>query len=188
MDREQRDLKKLLQFLLALDVTVVFKSGIEWQRLLMKPSRLKLAPFSGDVGICWEDRTICAYDSTPWPSILHEAGHLVGTDQVPDLCDESLFLGWEWAVVKYLKLSEDEFLSSNQEYVIDWHDPSIPDGSKRKSYFLEIGELLEGRYWRSTVKRCMDWHVVRAQEHGSVDANRVPVGHPERVRNADTVS
>jgi len=85
---------------------------------------IKEAPFTTYLGIVPAERSIVGRPSTPWPHILHEAGHLL-TQAVPlaPKEEEITWFGWEWAVVQHLGLSQSEFLQENRDYGINWNGP-----------------------------------------------------------------
>ncbi len=117
--RHVRDRKKLIAYLdREFGVTVVeVEAHIAWRHLLTeKPPSWSEAPFTNGLGVVWDEFKIIATTETPWPHLLHEAGHLVATTERPDAAKEITFLGWEMAVVEHLGLSMKEFQRNNVEY------------------------------------------------------------------------
>lgn len=110
-----------------------------WQH---RPVNWSEAPFTSGLGVVWDEFRIVATTETPWPHLLHEAGHLVATTERPDASKEFTFLGWEMAVVKHLGLSMKAFHESNAEYGICWRDhncmATIKLGSK--DWWKFVGE------------------------------------------------
>jgi len=122
------DKEKLLAFLAEKGVTFIeVKEEFaalrsvweEWQE-----QGLKEAPFNSYLGIVPAKRAIVGRPTTPWPHILHEAGHLLA-QAVPLASkeEEITWFGWEWAVVQHLHLSVLEFLQQNRDYGILWNGP-----------------------------------------------------------------
>ena len=117
--RHLRDRRKLIAYLdREFGVTVVeVEAHIAWRHMLTeKPPSWSEAPFTSGLGVVWDEFKIVATTETPWPHLLHEAGHLVATTERPDAAKEFTFLGWEMAVVEHLGLSMKEFHASNAEY------------------------------------------------------------------------
>lgn len=134
----QTDKQKLINYLKTLGVTHkkitsavyaqmkydAYKDQRPWE------DRLRFAPFTSGLGLIWNNKTIVSVPETPWPGILHEAGHLLAQkypldDRRNEVEDE--FLGWEWAIVLKLGLDQQEFLRNNQDYGISW-DNTENDG------------------------------------------------------------
>lgn len=99
-------------------MTVVeVEAHIAWRHMLTeKPPSWSEAPFTSGLGVVWDEFKIIGTTETPWPHLLHEAGHLVATTERPDAAKEFTFLGWEMAVVEHLGLSMKAFYESNAEY------------------------------------------------------------------------
>ena len=117
--RSTRDRRRLIAYLATeFGVRVVERDAAEaWQTLFdERPASWSEAPFTSHLGCVWDTFDIIATTETPWPHLLHEAGHLVATTERPDAAKEFTFLGWEMAVVEYLGLSMKEFHRSNAEY------------------------------------------------------------------------
>jgi hypothetical protein len=106
---------------------------------------LSVAPFTSHLGVVWDTFDIIATTETPWPHLLHEAGHLVATTERPDAAKEFTFFGWEMAVVEHLGLSMREFYDRNVEYGINWRDHVILDTLKfgSKDWWKFVGVCQE---------------------------------------------
>ena len=115
--RHARDRRRLIAYLdREFGVTVVERNAEtawQWQH---RPQNWSEAPFTSGLGVVWDKFEIVGTTETPWPHLLHEAGHLVATTERPDAAKEFTFLGWEMAVVEHLGLSLKEFHRSNAEY------------------------------------------------------------------------
>jgi len=119
--RHLRDRRRLIDYLnWEFGVTVVERDAAtawQWQH---RPAEWSEAPFTSGLGVLWDEFKIIATTETPWPHLLHEAGHLVATTERPDAAKEFTFLGWEMAVVEQLGLSLKEFHRSNAEYGVSF--------------------------------------------------------------------
>lgn len=143
--RHLRDRRKLIAYLdREFGVTVVeVEAHLAWRQLLTeKPPSWSEAPFTSGLGVVWDEFKIIATTETPWPHLLHEAGHLVATTERPDASNEAVFLGWELAVVEHLSLSMKAFYESNAEYGINWGDHTIMETLKfgSKDWWKFVGE------------------------------------------------
>ena len=117
--RSTRDRRRLIAYLATeFGVRVIEReASTAWRTLLdERPASWSEAPFTSGLGCFWDKFEIIGTTETPWPHILHEAGHLVATTERPDAAKEFTFLGWEMAVVEHLGLSMKEFHRSNAEY------------------------------------------------------------------------
>jgi hypothetical protein len=126
--RATRDRRRLLAYLATeFGVRVIEReASTAWQRQ-HQPAAWSEAPFTSGLGCVWDKFEIVGTTETPWPHLLHEAGHLVATTERPDAAKEFTFLGWEMAVVEHLSLSLREFYDRNVEYGINWLDHVILD-------------------------------------------------------------
>jgi hypothetical protein len=134
--RHACDRRRLIAYLATeFGVRVVEHEAAEaWRTLLdERPASWSEAPFTSHLGLVWDTFDIVATTETPWPHLLHEAGHLVATTERPDAAKEFTFFGWEMAVVEHLGLSMREFYEQNVEYGINWRDHVILDTLKFKS-------------------------------------------------------
>ena len=134
--RSTRDRRRLIAYLATeFGVRVIEReASTAWRTLLdERPASWSEAPFTSGLGCFWDKFEIIGTTETPWPHILHEAGHLVATTERPDAAKEFTFLGWEMAVVEHLGLSMREFYERNVEYGINWRDHVILDTLKFKS-------------------------------------------------------
>lgn len=115
--RHLRDRRKLIAYLdREFGVTVEERdaeTAWQWQH---RPAKWSKAPFTSGLGVVWDEFKIVGTTETPWPHLLHEAGHLVATTERPDAAEEFTFLGWEMAVVEHLGLSMKAFHEANAEY------------------------------------------------------------------------
>ncbi len=115
--RALRDRRRLIAYLATeFGVRVIEREAStawQWQH---RPAAWSEAPFTSGLGCVWDKFEIVGTTETPWPHLLHEAGHLVATTERPDAAKEFTFLGWEMAVVEHLGLSMKEFHRSNAEY------------------------------------------------------------------------
>lgn len=141
--RHLRDRRKLIAYLdREFGVTVKERdpeTAWQWQ---FRPANWSEAPFTSGLGVVWDEFKIIATTETPWPHLLHEAGHLVATTERPDASNEAVFLGWELAVVEHLGLSMKAFHASNAEYGINWGDHTIMETLKfgSKDWWKFVGE------------------------------------------------
>ena len=134
--RPTRDRRRLIAYLAAeFGVRVVEQEAAEAWRTLFdeRPASWSEAPFTSHLGCVWDKFEIHTTPETPWPHLLHEAGHLVATTERPDAAKEFTFFGWEMAVVEHLGLSMWEFYDRSVEYGINWRDHVILDTLKFKS-------------------------------------------------------
>lgn len=120
--------QRLIQFLAGMGVRYVETTGTyvqtcqEYQE--WRDAGVWFAPFTEGLGILKEEATIVSIRDHPWPHILHEAGHLLCTEEpLPPNGNELDWLGWEYAVCQLLGLSRAAFIRSNQEYMITWLNP-----------------------------------------------------------------
>jgi hypothetical protein len=115
--RHARDRRRLIAYLATeFGVRVIERDAATAWQWINRPAAWSEAPFTSHLGCVWDKFEIHATTETPWPHLLHEAGHLVATTERPDAAKEGTFLGWEMAVVEYLGLSMKEFHRSNAEY------------------------------------------------------------------------
>ena len=141
--RHARDRRRLIAYLnREFGVTVVERdpeTAWQWQH---RPANWSEAPFTSGLGVVWDEFKIIATTETPWPHLLHEAGHLVATTERPDAAKEFTFLGWEMAVVEYLGLSLKEFHRSNAEYGVSFgeHYEMGTLTFKSKDWWKFVGE------------------------------------------------
>jgi hypothetical protein len=143
--RHTRDRRRLIAYLATeFGVRVVERdAATAWRSLLSeRPAAWSEAPFTSHLGVVWDKFEIVGTDETPWPHLLHEAGHLVATLERPDAANEYKFFGWELGVVEHLGLSMREFYNRNAEYNVEWRGLStlaeIPFGGK--SWWKFVGE------------------------------------------------
>lgn len=113
------------------------------------------APFTGGLAVDWTEATIHVDDTwgePAWAHLLHEAGHLLWEEELnPDHWNDSDFLGWEFSVVKHLKLPMCEFYRANESYAISFTDP-VTD-----RFYDEMDEVpLYSRAWRRLVKHYVE--------------------------------
>ena len=141
--RHLRDRRKLIAYLdREFGVTVEERdaeTAWQWQH---RPANWSEAPFTSGLGVVWDKFEIIGTTETPWPHLLHEAGHLVATTERPDASKEFTFLGWEMAVVEHLGLSMKAFHKANAEYGICWRDHICMDTIKlgSKDWWKFVGE------------------------------------------------
>jgi len=134
-----------------------------------KERGLKEAPFTSYLGCIPQKRTIVGRPNTPWPHILHEAGHLLA-QAIPlsPKSEEIAWFGWEWAVVQHLDLCVREFLHDNKAYIINWDGPY--------AWREEVGDLKE-----EEAPLFFQERILEAQGLGVVDVNGVPLAHPNNL-------
>lgn len=126
--RATRDRRRLIAYLATeFGVRVIEREASTAWQWINRPAAWSEAPFTSHLGCVWDKFEIVATTETPWPHLLHEAGHLVATTKRPDAAKEFTFLGWEIAVVEHLSLSLREFYDRNVEYGINWLDHVILD-------------------------------------------------------------
>lgn len=138
---------------------------LKWESELY--NGLEKAPFTSRLGVIRDTKTIVGVPSTPWPAILHEAGHLVAANPTKKLCesDEASWFGWEIATLRHLGLDKTDFLHNNRDYGIEWPGPS---GTRE-----DLGHLLEDE-----VEVFFDEKVREAQQLGVVSREGRPLPHP----------
>jgi hypothetical protein len=126
--RSTRDRRRLIAYLgERFGVRVVEREASPAWSWIHRPAGYSEAPFTSGLGVVWDKFEIVGTTETPWPHLLHEAGHLVATTERPDAAKEFTFFGWEMAVVEHLGLSAREFYDRNVEYGINWRDHVILD-------------------------------------------------------------
>lgn len=169
------DKEKVVQFLAGLGLTYIevpetFAAlSAVWEEMT-KDRGLREAPFTTYLGCIPDERAIVGRHHHHWASLIHEAGHLLCEPTVLDRkAQEIEWFGWEWAVVQYLDLPQDEFLKSNRDYGIDWH---TPDG---EHYREEVGNLRAGE-----VEQFFGQKVETAKKLGLVLEDGTPVAHSNR--------
>jgi hypothetical protein len=114
-------------------VKVVQHEAYHWRHTV---EGFEEAPFtSADLGVCWDRFEIHYRGDVPWPAMLHEAGHLLATQDPPKRSEEWKFFGWEIAVVNWLRLSLEEFHWNNRDYAINYQDAG--DGE----YYGEVNDI-----------------------------------------------
>jgi hypothetical protein len=146
--RATRDRRRLIAYLATeFGVRVIEQEAAEAWRTLFdeRPASWSEAPFTSHLGVVWDKFEIVGTTETPWPHLLHEAGHLVATTERPDAAKEFTFFGWEMAVVEHLGLSMREFYDRNVEYGINWRDHVILDTLKfgSKDWWKFVGACQE---------------------------------------------
>ena len=115
--RHTRDRRRLIAYLATeFGVRVVEREASTAWQWIHRPTGYSEAPFTSGLGVVWDEFKIIGTTETPWPHLLHEAGHLVATTERPDASKEFTFLGWEMAVVEHLGLSMKAFHALNAEY------------------------------------------------------------------------
>lgn len=79
------------------------------------------APFSTkNLGVFWSRKQIIyTGENMPWPDIVHEAAHVFACKVNPNRCDEWPFLGWEYAMAKYLGGPMTDWFKYMRDYVVD---------------------------------------------------------------------
>ena len=94
---------------------------------------LQWAPFTSGLAINWARLIIVADPETPWPHILHEAGHLMATRDHPRECKEFEFLAWEYMAARKLRLPMAQWWEGNHDYGVEGQDlGDLPIGQRRK--------------------------------------------------------
>ena len=112
--RHLRDRRRLIAYLASeFGVTVEERDAATAWQWQFRPANWSEAPFTSGLGVVWDEFKIVGTTETPWPHLLHEAGHLVATTERPDAAKEFTFLGWEMAVFENLSLSMKGFNPSN---------------------------------------------------------------------------
>ena len=71
-----------------------------------------ICPFDGLAGLFWDARIVVYVDSS-WSTVLHEIGHVLASRRRPHRCDETRFLGWEWAWLQQLDARAWQRLNSD---------------------------------------------------------------------------
>ncbi len=81
---------------------------------------LGFAPFSSyPVGVLWSARAIVCPTYVPWPELIHEMGHVLACKEHPLESKEFDFLGWEYAVARYIKAPIEEWYENMKNYQVD---------------------------------------------------------------------
>ncbi len=159
-----RDTEKLLAFLEQKGIKVVRHEEYHWRHTV---EGFEEAPFtSADLGVCWDRFEIHYRGDVPWPAMLHEAGHLLATQDPPKRSEEWKFFGWEIAVVHYLRLDLEEFYWNNRDYGINYQEAG--DGE----YYSELQDI---PYDSPVFYSFIAARVNDAIHFGNVDSNRVPL-------------
>lgn len=143
-NRHARDRRRLVAYLgERFGVKVIERDASTAWQWIHRPAGYSEAPFTGHLGVVWDKFEIHATSETPWPYLLHEAGHLVATTERPDASKEFTFFGWELGVVEHLGLSMRTFFENNAEYGVNW-------GSH-----VELGSMkFGGKEWWKFVGEC----------------------------------
>ena len=141
--RHARDRLHLITYLATrFGVQVIEREASEAWKWIHRPAGYSEAPFTSGLGIVWDKFEIYATNETPWPHLLHEAGHIVATTERPDAAKEFTFFGWEMGVVEHLDLSMRTFYEQNAEYGVNWGN-HVELGSMRfggKDWWKFVGE------------------------------------------------
>jgi hypothetical protein len=77
------------------------------------------APFTNhDLGVLWAKKQVVYSGTVGWPEVIHEMGHVFACRVNPNRSEEFDFLGWEYALAKYIEGPMDEWLRELRNYQI----------------------------------------------------------------------
>ena len=167
----QRYLARLDRFLADHKVEIVrYVRFSDWLLALEDADHpLSQAPFTQNLAIQWESKQLHFFGTQPWPSLLHEAGHILCSKVPPNHrdADDISFLGWELAVMKHLQLPMKHWHKSNDEYGISGGEWQTPEDN-----YDEIGQLPFGK---APFKRFVRYYVEDARQRGLVAEDGTPL-------------
>lgn len=79
-----------------------------------------VAPFvKYNLGVDYDNKIIYYTDNSHWGHVIHEMAHVFASTKPPSTSDEASFIGWEFAVTKYLHLDIDDWCNQLSDYIID---------------------------------------------------------------------
>lgn len=104
----------------------------------MNPVRgFSLAPFSSrDLGVFWRRKQVVFSGQGDWPEVIHEMAHVFASNKKPDLAEEWPFLGWEYAVAKYVEGPLKDWYSYMRDYMISKDGDTFGDLSPSQRHLL----------------------------------------------------
>ncbi len=126
----------LVRFISGRGIKVVEHESLETWKEVSKTPDFYDAPFCKNIGIRWNGREIHYHGRIPWPTLLHEAGHLLCCKKNPQASSDYDFLGWELRVCYRLKLPLYDWYLDNEGYSVNW-DPESESGEDYSS----IGDI-----------------------------------------------
>lgn len=141
----------------------------EWDRLKEERLTDRTRPFheapfsSNDLGVHWPSRRVIYSGKVEWVEVIHEMGHVFATTENPEHVDEYDFFGWEYALVKLIGASIDEWVKHNKDYGVT------------ENGYSEFGDLSPGKR-DELLKQC----VAKGKELGIIDG----LGRPRPVPRA----
>jgi len=68
------------------------------------------APFTSGLGILWSKKKIYCTNSSEWPGVVHEMGHVFTSKKDPNHADDWEFFGWEYATF---------WVEKNRDYIVE---------------------------------------------------------------------
>lgn len=75
------------------------------------------APFgSAEFGTLWRQKRIYYTSKTAWPDLVHEMGHVFASRRNPNACNEYDFLGWEYAVARFIGALTSDWRAGMADY------------------------------------------------------------------------
>lgn len=109
-----RKLKKLIESwggsLTAVDSLASYRENEEFED----------APFNWlGLGVIWKTKEIIYVPKLcKWPDLIHDMGHVFACKKSPSNSEEFTFLGWEFALAKYIEAPMKEWYEAMGNYVI----------------------------------------------------------------------
>ncbi len=101
---------------------------------------LPCAPFNSNLGLNFRGKKIYIYnlDKVSFGDVIHEMGHCFATKSLPNKSEEWNFFGWEYALVKNLRLSIKKWIENNSAYMVQYK--YLPNILNSKNLF-DFGDL-----------------------------------------------
>lgn len=116
--------------------------GGSMRRLKREDGRLDCPFAPGSLGTSWEDKTIF-YSTKDVVGAIHEAGHVFADATKASYEDEDSeydFLGWEFAMIKELGLTLEDWLRESGDYIVAGPSNYIAAGQLPPEHFLIVVE------------------------------------------------
>lgn len=96
-----------------------------------------VAPFvQYNLGVDYDNKIIYYTDNSHWGHVIHEMAHVFASTKPPSTSDEVSFIGWEFAVTKYLNLNIDEWCNQLSDYMIDTNLAFKELSKEQRDHFL----------------------------------------------------
>jgi hypothetical protein len=112
---------------------------------LRKTSEFYEAPFTSNLGISFQLKSIIWTDEVSWPSLVHEMAHVFATTKSMYRVNELDFLGWEYQLAITLN-GVEEWLEDNRGYMLGDLDDirkyvKCIDAINYDDFICELGQL-----------------------------------------------